>query len=59
VIPQKYYSQAFAHAKKSSKKDDKISVRIMRDEGNRFFLSIAGSNFTNVTELLSNYEPLQ
>src|SRR5208337_1230728 len=58
VIPQKFYSQAFARAKKSSKKDEKIQVKVLRDEGNRFFLSVAGSNYEPVTELRSNYEPL-
>jgi tryptophanyl-tRNA synthetase len=59
VIPQKYYSQAFAAAKKLVAKDGKIPVNITRDEGNQFFLSVAGSNSTAVDELLGNYDPLQ
>jgi len=58
VIPQKFYSQAFAQAKKSLKKDEKIQVNVLRDEENRFFLSVAGSNYEPVTDLRSNYEPL-
>jgi tryptophanyl-tRNA synthetase len=59
VVPQKFYSQAFALAKKSAKKDERIPVKIMRDQGNRFFLSVAGSNFTAITDLRGNYEPLK
>jgi tryptophanyl-tRNA synthetase len=59
VIPQKYFSQAFALAKKSLKKDQKIQAKVVRDEGNRFFLGVAGSNLTAVTELRSNYGPLE
>jgi hypothetical protein len=59
VIPQKYFSQAFAAAKKLVAKDGKIPVNITRDEGNQFFLSVAGSNSTAVDELLGNYDPLQ
>ena len=59
VIPQKYYSQAFATAKKLVAKDGKIPVTVKRDEGNRFSLSVAGSTFMAVDELLGNYEPLQ
>jgi tryptophanyl-tRNA synthetase len=59
VIPQKYFSQAFATAKKSVAKDGKIPVTVTRNEGNQFFLSVAGSNSTAVDELRGNYEPLQ
>jgi tryptophanyl-tRNA synthetase len=59
VIPQKYYSQAFAAAKKLAAKDGKIHVTVTRDEGNQFFLSVAGSNSMAVDELLGNYEPLR
>jgi len=58
LIPQKYYSQAFAQARKAAKKDEKIAVRIMRDSDDRFLLSVAGSNFTPVTELRGNYDPV-
>jgi tryptophanyl-tRNA synthetase len=58
VIPQKYYSQAFAKAKKSLKKDEKIPVSIHSD-GDRFLLSIHGSAPVDIVELRSNYEPLR
>ena len=58
VIPQKYYSQAFAKAKKSLKKDEKIPVSIHSD-GDRFLLSIHGSEPVDIAELRSNYEPLR
>jgi tryptophanyl-tRNA synthetase len=59
VIPQKYYSQAFAATKKLVGKDGKIPVTMTRNEGNQFFLRVAGSTITGVDELLGNYEPLQ
>jgi tryptophanyl-tRNA synthetase len=59
VIPQKYYSQGFAAAKKLVAKDGKIPVIVKRDEGNRFFLSVAGSTLIAVHQLRGNYEPLQ
>jgi len=59
IIPQKYYAQGFAAAKKLLAKDGKIPVIVKRDEGNRFFLSVAGSTPIAVDELLGNYEPLQ
>ena len=58
VIPQKFYAQAFAKAKKLLKKEEKIPVKIEEDGGG-FLLSIAGSDPSNITELRSNYEPLQ
>ena len=58
VIPQKYYSQAFAKAKKSLKKDEKIPVSIHSD-GDHFLLSIHGSEPVDIAELRSNYEPLR
>jgi hypothetical protein len=58
VVPQKYYSQAFAQAKKSLKKDEKIPVTVRKD-GDRFLLSIHGSAPVDITDLESNYEPLQ
>jgi len=58
VTPQKFYSQAFAKAKKSLKKDEKIAVKV-RQEGDRFLLSIHGSEPVDITELRSNYEPLK
>jgi tryptophanyl-tRNA synthetase len=58
LIPQKYYAQAFAQAKKSLKKDEKIPV-LLRKNGGRFLLSIHGSEPVDITELLSNYGPLE
>jgi tryptophanyl-tRNA synthetase len=57
VIPQKYYSQAFAQAKKSLKKDEKIPVTVQKVD-NRFLFSIHGSEPVDITELESNYAPL-
>jgi hypothetical protein len=58
VIPQKVFSQPFAKAKKSLKKDEKIPVTI-REESGRFLLNIHGSDPIDITELCSNYEPLK
>jgi len=58
VIPQKIFSQPFAQAKKSLKKDEKIPVSLRKD-GERFLLSIHGSEPVDVTELRGNYEPLK
>jgi len=57
VVPQKYYAQAFAQAKKSLKKDEKIPVTV-RKTGDRFLFSIHGSEPVDITELESNYAPL-
>ena len=59
VIPQKFFAQPFGQAKKAGKKDDKIPARVVRGDGDRFFLSIAGSGSEEITELCGNYEPLQ
>jgi len=58
VIPQKVFSQPFAQAKKALKKDEKIPV-VLRRDGDRFLLSIHGSDPVDVTEMRGNYEPLQ
>jgi len=58
AIPQKIFSQPFAKAKKSMKKDEKISVSLRKD-GERFLLSIHGSEPVDITELRGNYEPLK
>jgi tryptophanyl-tRNA synthetase len=57
VLPQKYFSQPYAKAKKSLKKDEKIPVTI-RKIGERFLLSIHGSEPIDITELRGNYAPL-
>ncbi len=59
AIPQKLFSLDFSLAKKSSKKNEKIPVRILRSEGNRFFLSIAGKGGQDITEFEGDYEPLR
>jgi len=58
ILPQKVFSQPFAQAKKCLKKDEKIPVKLRRD-GERFLLSIHGSEPVDVTDLRSNYAPLQ
>lgn len=57
-IPQKIFSFDFAFAKKSVGKNEKISVTVLRTEG-RFLLSIAGKTAKDITELQSNYDPLE
>jgi tryptophanyl-tRNA synthetase len=59
VIPQGFFSQQFALAKKSLKKDEKVLVTILRDEGNCFSLGIAGQAYREIDKLQSNYEPLK
>lgn len=58
VIPQRYFAQAFAKAKKLLKKDEKIPVSLVCTQENRYLLSIAGSEPQEITELRSNYSPL-
>jgi len=58
VLPQKFFSQPYAKAKKSLKKDEKIPVSLRKD-GEHFLLSIHGSEPVDVTELRGNYEPLK
>ena len=58
VLPQGFFSQQFSLAKKALKKDEKIPVTIVRVEGNEFHLGIAGNPPRSITELQSNYEPL-
>jgi tryptophanyl-tRNA synthetase len=58
VIPQKVFSQPFAKAKKSLKKDEKIPVTVRKD-GDSFLLSIHGGEAVSITDLQNNYEPLQ
>jgi len=58
ILPQKVFSQPFAKAKKSLKKDEKIPVTIRKD-GDRFLLSIHGSELVDITDLQSNYDPLR
>jgi len=58
VLPQKYYAQPFAQAKKKLKKDEKIPV-VLRREGDKLLLSIHEGEAFDVTELRSAYEPLR
>ena len=57
-IPQKVFTPDFATARKSLKKDEKVSVSIFRTESNHFFLSIAGKTGKDISALEQNYEPL-
>ena len=59
VVPQKFFSQQFALAKRSLKKEEKIQVIVVRVEGNHFYLGIAGQTSRNIDELQSNFEPLK
>ena len=58
ILPQKVFSQQFAQAKKSLKKDERIPVMIRKDV-DRFLMSIHDSEPIDITELQSNYEPLK
>jgi tryptophanyl-tRNA synthetase len=58
LIPQKTFSLDFAMAKKNLKKGEKIPISVLRTEGNRFVLSIAGKTGADITALQSDYEPL-
>jgi tryptophanyl-tRNA synthetase len=58
IVPQKYFSQAFAKAKKSLKKDEKIPVTV-KSVGDRFLLRIHETEPVDITDLRGNYEPLQ
>ena len=57
VIPQKFFSQPFAKAKKPLKKDEKVPVSVRKEE-ERYLLSFAGGESVDITELQSSYEPL-
>ncbi len=59
VVPQKFFAQQFALAKRSLKRDERIQVTVTRAEGNHFHLGIAGQTSRNIDELNSNYEPLK
>ncbi len=58
VIPQKFYSEQFSQARKTLDKDDRVPVAI-RKEGGRTFMNVGTSQPTEVTSLLSNYDPLR
>ena len=57
IIPQRFYSQQFALAKRSLKKDDSVHLTVRRD-GQKFWLTVAESEPVDITELQSNYDPL-
>jgi hypothetical protein len=59
VIPQGFFSQQFALAKRSLKKDEKVAVTVIRDESKHFHLGIAGQASRGIDEFQSNYEPLK
>ena len=58
IVPQKFFSQAVAIAKRSLAKDAKIPVVVRRTEGNRYQLGINGETPRDITEQLSVYDPL-
>jgi len=58
IVPQKYYSQAFAQAKKLLKKDEEVCLTVRKEDA-RFLLSIHGSEPVDITELESNDAPLR
>ena len=58
ILPQKYFSQPFAKAKKILKKNEKIPVSLRKD-GERFLLSVHASEPVDITDLQSNYGPLE
>jgi hypothetical protein len=58
VVPQKFFSQEFSKAKKSSNKDERIRVEVMKS-GGKFFLKIANFNYSDITTLHNNYESLK
>jgi len=59
VIPQKYFAQAFAKAKKNLKKDEKICVHVVRDQEDQYHLAVAEGDSMAITELRSCYSPLE
>ena len=60
VIPQKHYAQQFSLAKKGLGKNEKIGVRILRDQPNgEFLIGIGPDHYSNISTLLGNYEPLK
>jgi len=58
LIPQKCYSQAFAEARKSLKKDEQIHLTV-HERSERFLLSICESEPIDITDLQSSYSPLK
>ncbi|HWT66408.1 MAG TPA: tryptophan--tRNA ligase, partial [Terracidiphilus sp.] len=57
AIPQKFYAQPFALAKKSVGKNQKIQVQITRDPQNdQFFLKIGTADNAKISELEGDYE---
>jgi tryptophanyl-tRNA synthetase len=60
VIPQKFFSQDFALAKRSLRSDEKIPVKVMRDQSNHFFLQFEQfGTYKRITDLQGNYSPLR
>jgi len=57
VVPQKFFSEQFAKARKLVKKDSKVSVSV-RLEGTHFLLTVQDSEPVDITTLEGNYEPL-
>ena len=59
VVPQKYYSQFIAIAKRELPKDEKIPIVVTRTAGNRYQLSINGQTSRDITDLSDNYDPFR
>jgi hypothetical protein len=60
VVPQKFFARDFASAKRSSKASDKIPVKVMRNEGNRFFFGFEQfGRLADITALHGDYDPLR
>jgi len=60
VVPQKFFARDFALAKRSSKDSDKIPVKVMRSQNNRFFFSFEQfGRLEDITDLHGNYDPLR
>ncbi len=58
VVPQKYFAQAFAKAKKTLKKDEAVPLTVRKD-GARFLLVIHENEPVEISDLESNYDPLR
>jgi tryptophanyl-tRNA synthetase len=59
AVPQKVFSSDFTLVKKSLKKGEKVPVSILKTEGNRFQLSIAGKSPKDITALEGEYDGMR
>jgi tryptophanyl-tRNA synthetase len=58
IVPQRIFSRQFAQARKALAKNQRVSAKVMRDQSNHYFLQIGASNYTGITSMQNNYEPL-